>query len=393
MSIINQTLRDLDARKADPESPRASVNPVSVPPPRRRGIWIAGLALLPLAGFALWFGLRPAELASQSQAAGVPVAVAPLPADTVLDTASDVRTVAPPVQTPINIQLEPAVTASPVKPFTPGLPVLPSPESGAEVRPEPALAPPPASINVQPSSVVTATRAQDVKREVPALQSQEPVPVAAQPERSASSPQPAAAIKPTISKAVFKLSAEEEAEERYRKAVTLVQKGRENQARPLLEEAIKLSPTHVAARQALVTLLSEADLNREAEAILREGRVATPGNAWFALNLARMEVARGDVEGAARTLQSGVEGGAASGEYRATLAALLLRLKRHPEAAQQYEQALKLQPNQGPWWMGLGLALAAQGKTEEARSAYNRALGAGNLPEKLAEFVRLKLVE
>jgi len=43
--------------------------------------------------------------------------------------------------------------------------------------------------------------------------------------------------------------------------------------------------------------------------------------------------------------------------------------------------------------MGLGLALAGQGKAVEARSAYKRALAAGNLPEKLAEFVRLKLAE
>ena len=205
---------------------------------------------------------------------------------------------------------------------------------------------------------------------------------------------PAASARlPVIQKQANPPSAEEEADERYRKAGVLVQKGRENQARPLLEEAIRLFPGHIAARQSLVTLLSEAGQNREAEAVLREARSVAPDDAWFTLNLARLQAARGDVEGAAATLLSGLEGRGVNAEYHATLAALHVRLRQHPEAARQYEQALRLQPEQGTWWMGLGLSKEAQGKTDEARSAYGRALTTGNLPEKLTEFVRAKLVE
>lgn len=349
MSIINQTLRDLDARKADPESRHASVSPVPATSSRRRGLWIAGAALLPVAGLAMWFGFRPAEVAPRPQVELAKVAAAPLTAAPALRAPLEAPFVAPPAPIPISVQPKPAVAASSVM---------------------------------------------SLKPDVPVQQSPEPIQAAAHSERAlAKLPTAIAAKSPIITKELYKPSAEEEAEERYRKAVTLVQKGRETQARPLLEEAIRLFPAHVAARQTLATLLSESGLNREAEAVLREGRAATPDNAWFALSLARMQVARGDVEGAATTLQSGIEGRGVNAEYRATLAALLVRLKHHPEAARQYEQALKLQPEQGTWWMGLGLALAAQGKTEEARSAYNRALVAGNLPEKLEEFVRAKLAE
>lgn len=55
--------------------------------------------------------------------------------------------------------------------------------------------------------------------------------------------------------------------------------------------------------------------------------------------------------------------------------------------------ALERQPEQGTWWMGLGLAMAAQGKSAEAHAAYRRSLTAGNLPENLEEFVRAKLAE
>ncbi|MBN8763568.1 MAG: hypothetical protein J0I63_10190 [Thiobacillus sp.] len=59
----------------------------------------------------------------------------------------------------------------------------------------------------------------------------------------------------------------------------------------------------------------------------------------------------------------------------------------------QYEQALKLQSDQGLWWMGLGLSLEAQGRNDEARSTFRRALMTGNLTDKLAEFARAKLAE
>jgi MSHA biogenesis protein MshN len=198
---------------------------------------------------------------------------------------------------------------------------------------------------------------------------------------------------PVIRKEANPATVEEEANERYRKAVTLMQKGRENQARPLLEEAIRLSPGHAAARQMLATLLSEAGQNREAEAVLREGCAVSPDNAWFALGLARLQAARGDTEGAVATLQGGAEGRGVNADYRATLAALLVRLKQHSEAVRQYQLALKLQPDQGTWWLGLALSMEAQGKNAEARSAYSRALAAGNLPEKLVEFVRTKFAE
>ena len=167
---------------------------------------------------------------------------------------------------------------------------------------------------------------------------------------------------PVIRKEDTQPTVEEQAEDRYRKALTLIQKDRENQARPLLEEALELSPDHVAARETLAALLSDAGQNQEAEAVLRAGRALNPDHAWFALSLARLQAARGDTEDAAATLQSGMGGRGVNAEYHATLAALLVRLKHYPDAARQYEQALKLQPGQGTWWMGLGLSMEGAGK-------------------------------
>src|SRR5512135_2804432 len=113
-------------------------------------------------------------------------------------------------------------------------------------------------------------------------------------------------------------------------------------------------------RATLAALLSDAGQNQEAEAILRAGRELNPDHAWFALSLARLQAARGDAEGAVATLQSGMGGRGVNAEYRATMAALLVRLRQYPDAARQYEQALRQQPGQGTWWLGLGLAMEAQ---------------------------------
>lgn len=185
----------------------------------------------------------------------------------------------------------------------------------------------------------------------------------------------AVAQQPAIRKEVNQPTPREAADERYRKALTLIRAGQADRARALLEAALVLSPEHVAAREALAALLNDAGRNQEAEKILRIGRAASPEHAGFALSLARLQAACGDTEGAVASLQSGMGGRGVDADYHATLAALRVQLKQYPDAVRQYELALEMQPVSGIWWVGLGLALAAQRKNDEAHSAYRRAHG------------------
>ena len=347
MSIINQTLRALDARQPNPTTPSVSQHPAAVAERRRTGLWVAAAVLLPLAGTGIWLVSRPVErlpqpTAGATQRAVMPQAAIPAP------RAVPVSAVPPRVRAPAKAQAAPVVAENRPRP----------PDSKAQKN-QPAPASP-----VKLAAVSVTTKVSPAPEKPPVIRKEE--------------------NQPTI---------EEQAEDRYRKALTLIRKGSENQARPLLQEAIELSPGHVAARETLAALLSDAGQNREAEAVLRAGRALNPDHAWFALSLARLQTARGDQAGAVATLQSGMGGRGVNAEYHATLAGLLVGLRQYPDAARQYEQALKLQPGQAIWWMGLGLSLEAQGKGDEARSAYRRALTAGNLPDKLAEFVRAKLAD
>jgi len=341
MSIINQTLRELDARKdAAPAAPAPAQAPAS---PRRvvPALWGLAGALLVLAGVLLWLWPQPADMPApldpMPPAANVPVPETPSPV--VVEPVPVAPTVALPAETPAPPATLPAEALAP--PVDPTPPALTPSVAAAVVPAPPAAAPPPPEIRKQ---------------------ARQPTP-------------------------------EEDAETHYRKAIALVRADRDAQARPLLEAALQAVRRHIAARQMLATLLSEAGQDREAEAVLNEGRAVAPEEAWFALALARLQAARGDTAAAAATLLDGQAGRGVNAEYRATLAALLVNLGRHAEAARQYELALDLQPGQGTWWMGLGLALEAQGRVGEARAAFRRALAAGNLPEALLAFVREKSAE
>lgn len=316
MSIINQTLRELDARK-----PSRSAAPTRSPVVVRRGgqrLAIAAVALLPVVAALAW-------LTATARGDGA--------------------------QTRANLA-EPRRTGSRAAPHT-----VPASPLAAEVAAPPQEASVPA-----PAARSTRTAApSDLGRNA------------------------------LIRKDFSRPRAEEEAETRYRKALAFARSGHEAEARALLDEAVRLVPRHVAARQLLATSLHEAGRAGEAEAVLITGYRTSPDNPWFALNLARLQAERGYLEAASATLLDGIDDRAVDAEYRATLAALLLRLDRPGEAARQYEQSLRVEPERGRWWMGLGLALEGKGKTAAARTAYGRALATRELPEKLVEFVRTKL--
>lgn len=340
MSIINQTLRALDARQPGRAAARAADRPPAIAKSHPAKLWIAVLAavLLPIAGLTVWFMSRPTMKSL------------PQPPARVSHT--------PPASSP-------AVRApSPAKEVAIAVPVI----SDNQRRGEDASAEAPLRVPASPPRLSAAPVALD-------------------------SPRPAVAQPPAIRKEISQPTDSEKAEEHYRMALTRIRANQQDQARTQLETALDLSPRHVAARETLAALLSGAGNNQEAEKVLRIGRETNPEHPWFAFSLGRLQAARGDTAGAVATLQGGMEGRSVSADYHATLAALQVRLKQYPDAVRQYQQALKLQSGQGTWWLGLGLSLEAQGRNDEARVAFQRALTVGNLPDKLAEFVRAKLAE
>ncbi|MBS0308345.1 MAG: tetratricopeptide repeat protein [Proteobacteria bacterium] len=199
------------------------------------------------------------------------------------------------------------------------------------------------------------------------------------------------AVVPLLNKQIKEASPQQNADNAYRHAVSLIQQGKSQEALPLLEQALQLDAHHASARQTLAALLIESKRKDEAIKRLREGVQLDPAQSGLAMLLARLQVDRGETGAAIETLQKTAPYASERADYAAFLAALLQREARHKEAIEQYRSALARQPQNGIWWMGLGISLQADGRSKEAAESYERARASGSLSSELRPFVEEKL--
>ncbi len=353
MSLINRMLQDLDARAGQPgAAPLPSdVRPVPAPargwPLNRVAIAAGVAALVTAAGFAGWRFFKP-------KATPAPVAVA----------------VAVPVAAPV---LKPAapVAAVPVVAFE--VPVAPRQDLAVPAAPVAEAAPDDAPAPVaKPAAPVAAKAA--IK---PAS------PVAAKPVR------PAAAKPVAPAKGGREETPTQRAENAYRRALASLEDGRVSEAIAGLQAALKVDPRHEPARQTLVGLLVEAKRLDEAMRQLQAGLALDPAQPAMTMLLARLQIERGG--SGIETLMRSLPHAAGNGDYHAFLAGALAREGRQREAAEHYQAALRTAPQNGVWWMGLGISLQAEKRNLEAAGAFQKALDSGTLSGELQGFVERKL--
>jgi MSHA biogenesis protein MshN len=280
------------------------------------------------------------------------------------------------------------------------------------VQPARAVAPPPAAAVSQPSlaaHVGDAPAAVDAKRSLQSAESNKrkersegkpahrtakvkPVPGAS--IASAAAEKPAAAHKqkgtpPKASGTGKEETAAQKAEAAYRRGLASIQEGYVSDAVAALEQALQANPRHDAARQTLVSLLIENRRSDEAMRQLQTGLTLDPRQPALAMLLARLQIEHGGsgIETLTRTLPYV----GSNGEYRAFLAGALQRQQRHREAAQQYQAALQAVPQNGVWWMGLGISLQAEKRNAEALDAFRKARATATLSPELLAFVDNKI--
>lgn len=352
MSIINQMLRDLDARHASAnERAGLPASLRSLPPEQRsrpRG-WLLLLAGVCAGALIAWFIVSqqtPPPVATQSQA------VMPAPA-----TVPDVAAPAP----------------------------APQPASEPPPAPAPASAAKPAPTST-PKPVQVPQAAPAVAKALPAAPVEKPAPAVAPP-----APTVAPAVEGRIDKQPKGGHARELAEAEYRKGMQAANIGDVAAALPALRRALEIDPGHAKARQALLSVLASSRQWEELKQVAQAGLALDPARPGWASILARLQHEQGDTEGAVKTLETHAAHAAGDADYQGLFAFLLQKQKRHAEAAQRYQAALELRPGEGRWWFGLGLALDAAGRADEARTAYGKARDSGNLPAEMLGVIEQKL--
>ncbi len=377
MSVINDMLDQLDRRNAQPVTVGGTV--VSAAPLRAswrnaRWKWLvllaAAAALLATLLFSglpeKWLAPAPAHVPrpvsmgagneSQAGAATLPGAVAA--------TAQPTPTAAAPASTAPALTAPPAVAA-----------VAPP---AVEVK-----AAAPAAVRSDTVTAGTPRPASATAAQAPAQSAVAP-PAPAEPAQAAARPEPKpvpamlteSAAEGSIDKRIASPNPAQRAEQLYRQASELAAGGHSTQAIDRLLEALKADPAHLAARQLAAVLLVEKGRLDEAAAVLRDGLDRAPAQPQLSYLLARIRVEAGDTAGALALLQGNE---ALSAEGFALRAGLLVRQGRHAEALPSYEAALRRNPDNATTWLGLAVALEAQGQASAARQAYARAREAGAL--------------
>jgi MSHA biogenesis protein MshN len=195
-----------------------------------------------------------------------------------------------------------------------------------------------------------------------------------------------------MDKRVKPFSPNEKAESEYRRAADLLQKGRMADAEKHLRLALSVDAAHTPARELLAGLMLQQGHWREAQQLLEQGIDAVPAHYPFAQLLARVHVEHGADHKALAVMEGSRRAGAENPEYVAFLAALYQRAGKHAEAVKTYSEAVTLNPQEGRWWLGLGISLEAVQDRDAAGAAYQRAINSGVLDDRLLQYARQRLV-
>jgi MSHA biogenesis protein MshN len=381
MSVINQMLRDLDARQAsDQERAGLPAHLRTLPPTSagRRQAWRT---------LALGMGMG-------ALIAGILVSVLMAPAS---------APIAP------TTAIQPNLPA-PVAPATPAVPPAPTFAAPREEAPSP----PPSPIDAGEMKLSTLLAlAQPVVPPAakPAPAATKPAPTPARPEQETAKPAPETSKHPVVPRenkaaapTVEHASADtqidkrarggqgrELAEAEYRKGMQAVKRGENSAAQQPLQRALELDPTLAKARQALLSVLVGNKQWAEALQVAKSGLALDPAQSGWAIILARLQFEQGDTAAAVETLGLYLAYAGADADYHGLFAYLLQKQQRPAEASERFKTALSLRPNEGRWWFGLGLSLENAGRGDEAKEAYAQAKQVGNLPADMAATVEQKL--
>jgi MSHA biogenesis protein MshN len=426
MSLINRMLQDLEARRTDGSGSSSIHDQVRVAPqPRRIPLtWAFALAAVLVATALLsWLWGRqtaPATLmASQSGqpqlalrvSSGikpVPVPQVPAPQEPnggMQQPAFAAQSITVPKESPPS-----ASTAAADRPgaphnvmTAPGL-ALPNPQSAAATGNRASALP--AMVNV-PSEATDHLASRVPVHGTNGTSAGTPVPetIPGNPAASPNAPRLRTAkevglrsgqniegeLPVAVTKQIKEASPQQRADAEYLKASSLIQQGRSGEALSVLELALRIDPQNATVRQTLAGLLVEAKRSDEAIVRLQEGLATDRAQPGMAMLLARLQLDKGDLRPAIETLQRSQSYAGDRADYQAFLAALYQRDSRHKEAVEHYIAALRKSPQNGIWWMGLGISLQTENRLNEARDAFVRSKATSTLPPDLLAFVEQKV--
>lgn len=351
MSLINEMLRNLEANRPDDlarQNLQREIRSLPDVPPRGRALKLFLLLAMPSLGLGAAFLHVNGQLLPLFGMTSAPEAVVAVVPPT------PVAVVAPPAQAAA-VDVQPALVPDDLR-LSMDIAVLPTPAVPVLAVPDP-LPPSPARVEAVPAAIAPP-------------ESAKPVPAP-----------PAGPV--SIEKSPVLSTPRDRADAEYRRAENALSGGRAAEANEALRAALRHDPAYVQVRQALLRQLLEARKFDEATSLLHDGLELQPAQTGWAMSLARLQLEQGDLAAADRTLARSQAYAENSADYAGFQGHLKSRQAAHRQAAAHYLRATRLAPGEGRWWLGLGLALEADGRPGDAKDAFKHALATATLSAEL----------
>ena len=196
----------------------------------------------------------------------------------------------------------------------------------------------------------------------------------------------------SMHKRAVPLSNEHRAERAYQEGYDLIAAHRYRKAETALRSALALDPAHIKAREMLVGVFISQGRWVEASELLRVGVEMSPQHHTFRKLYARSLMQLKRDQQAIEVLSSHKPPVAQDPEHYAILAALYQRQGNHGAATRTYSEMLKVRPQMGIWWVGMGISLEAMGEQQQAVAAYQQARKSGSLNGDVARYTDNRLL-
>lgn len=180
------------------------------------------------------------------------------------------------------------------------------------------------------------------------------------------------------------------AEIAYQQGYDHIARGQQAEAEKKLKHTLELRPNHVKAREMLAVLYLQQERVTDAADLLKQGISESPRYVAFREIYARVLMAQNQLPKAISMLREAAPDLNQYPNYHALLAGLYQQNKQHEEAAAIYLNLVKKNPQQSQWWLGMAIAMEKIGKKTEAISAYKKAREL-KLPAKLMKYANTRL--
>jgi len=162
-------------------------------------------------------------------------------------------------------------------------------------------------------------------------------------------------------------------DEHLNDALEAIQEGDDPYALDVLSRILIKFPASIDARENLVALYIAHAKFSEANELLDEGLVLKPHNLRLTTMKARLLIEQGKHHEALILLEQFSPNINKSPDYYALLAVIFNALGRTEEAGSLYQTLIEIEPSNGQYYLGLGIALEHKNASQQAIEAYKRA--------------------